>query len=88
MVAALADSDAELQATAARALGNVGDAKAFDSLAQLTQSGEADVRLEALRALARVDADRATTLPGLDKLAQDSDERVRAAAAKVANKAY
>tara|TARA_R110002096_G_scaffold436021_1_gene665159 strand:- start:7447 stop:8280 length:834 start_codon:yes stop_codon:yes gene_type:complete len=88
LVAALADTDAELQATAARALGNVGDAKAFDSLAQLTQSGEADVRLEALRALARVDADRAAALPGLDKLAQDSDERVRAAAAKVANKAY
>ncbi len=88
LVAALSDSNSELQATAARALGNLGASKAFDNLASLTQSRDADVRLESLRALARVDADRAAVLPGLSKFTQDSDERIRTAATKVANKAY
>jgi len=88
LVAALSDSNVELQATAARALGNLGAVKTFDSLAPLTQSRDADVRLESLRALGRVDADRAAALPELAKLAQDSDERIRTAATKVANKAY
>ena len=88
LVTALSDSDTELQATAARALGNLGAAAAFDKVAPLISSRDADVRLESLRALGRMDAGRAAALPQLATLAQDSDERIRTAAAKVAAKAY
>lgn len=85
---ALGDTDAKLQATAARALGNLGAADVFDKVVPLVASREADVRLESLRALGRMDADRAAALPELTKLSQDSDERIRTAASKVATKAY
>lgn len=85
---ALSNTDAELQAAAARALGNLGAADAFDKVAPLVASREADVRLESLRALGRMDAERAAAIPELTKLTQDSDQRVRTAASKVAAKSY
>ncbi|MCP4444745.1 MAG: hypothetical protein GY811_05275 [Myxococcales bacterium] len=88
LVAALADKSTELQATATRALGNLAAADAFDKVAALLASGDAQVRLEALRALGRIDAARAAKRPELTKLSQDSDERIRTAATKVAAKSY
>lgn len=88
LIAALSDDNAELVATAARALGNLGAQQAFDAALPLVKSRDAQVRLEALRALGRIDAERAAAIPELSKLATDSDERVRSAASKVAAKAY
>jgi HEAT repeat protein len=88
LLAALRDSEASVQSASARALGQLGSTKGFDEVAGLLASRSADVRLESLRALGRMDAERASQLTQLTELAADSDERVRTAAAKVQTQAY
>ena len=88
ILAALGDSDAGVQSAAAKSLGQLGSAKAFDEVATLLTSRSADVRLESLRALGRIDGERASQLPQLAELGADSDERVRTAAGKVTARAY
>lgn len=88
LLAALGDSDAGVQSAAAKALGQLGSSNAFDEVAGLLSSRSADLRLESLRALGRIDAERASTLGQLNELASDDDERVRTAAAKVTARAY
>ncbi len=88
LVNALGDRNTELQATAARALGNLGASDTFEKVLALLGSKDSNVRLESLRALGRINAERASTLPQLGALAKDSDERIRTAAAKVAAQGY
>ncbi len=88
LVNALGDRNTELQATAARALGNLGATDAFEKVLALLDSNDSNVRLESLRTLGRINAERASTLPLLTTLAKDSDERMRTAAAKVAAQGY
>jgi HEAT repeat protein len=78
---ALADPAAEVRAAAARAIGLTGNATAFDAVTRGLTDVEAQVRLESLRALQRLDEPRARALPAVVTLRQDPDERVRRAAA-------
>lgn len=80
LTAALADDAGEVRAAAARALGLTGDAAVFDAVARGLADGEAQVRLESLRALRRIDDSRAGRSPAALSLQQDPDERVRRAA--------
>ena len=77
---ALADPSAEVRGAATRACGLVGDREAFAALTRGLTDGEAQVRLEAVRALRRLDPTRAAGLPGMTTLQQDPDERVQRAA--------
>ncbi len=84
----ISDKDASVQAHSARALGYLGVTTAFDAVLPLLQSGSADVRLEALRALARMDKQRAATLTALETLATDRDSRIQTAVVKTRKQAY
>lgn len=84
LIAALADDTAEVQHAAARSLGALAIADAFPALQARLSDKSADLRLHALRALTRIDADRASRLPELVGLRTDADPRVAEAAAKLA----
>ena len=88
LLAALGDSDAGVQSAAAKALGHLGSSKGFAQLEALLSSRSADVRLESLRAMGRIDAERASQLSQLAELGADDDGRVRTAAGKVTARAY
>ncbi len=88
LVEALRDSDAGVQSAAAKALGQLNSSEGWVEVEALLGSRNADVRLESLRALGRMDAERASQLGALAELSGDSDERVRTAAAKVTARAY
>lgn len=78
--AALRDPSAEVRGAATRAIGLTGDAGAFAAVSRNLADRDAQVRLEAVRALKRIDAARAAGLPAMVTLQQDADERVRRAA--------
>ena len=82
---ALATGDAvpAVRAAACRGLGQLGHPEAFLPLQQNLSHETAEVRLAALRALARIDAARASALPELGRLQLDPDARVAGAATKV-----
>jgi len=82
---ALATGDAVPTARAAgcRGLGQLRLADAFVPLQQNLSHETAEVRLAALRALARIDAARASALPELGRLQLDPDARVAGAATKI-----
>lgn len=80
LVAALGDTDAYVRAMAARSLGTKRATEAFDALAPLLRDADADVRLRALRSMARIDAEALSARPELADLVHDSDERVSRAA--------
>ncbi len=82
LVGALADPDEHVRAMAARKLGYLGHAPAFDALGGLLSDDSALVRLQAVNALERLDADRAGPL--VSPLVQDGDLGVRRAAERVA----
>lgn len=88
LLAALSDSDAGVQSAAAKALGHLESSKGFAELEALLGSRSADVRLESLRAMGRIDAERASELSQLAELGADDDARVRTAAGKVTARAY
>ena len=65
-----------------RSLGWLQVDTARDSLASLLNDAAASVRLEAVRALGRIDADYARNLPAMRALVNDADPKVARAAAK------
>lgn len=88
LITALSDSSPKVQSQSARALGNLSISEGFEALLPLLSHREATVRLEVLRAMARIDGERAASLSELGTLENDLDSRVRTAAAKVLAKAY
>jgi len=87
LLAAAADPAPEVRVAAARALAGLRVPEAFPALQENLSHGTAAVRLGALRALARIDPDRAADLPELARLQLDPDPTVSGAATKVARKA-
>ena len=82
--AALADDDARIRAAAARAFGLMGEGDHFDAVMSGLADGDAEVRLQTLRALERLDPARAAALPEVASLAAEgSDPRVKRAATKL-----
>lgn len=84
----LSDRDLSVRIKSARALGILAATDAFDATRALVTDRSAELRLESLRALGRMDKARAATLAELDTLLHDSDARVRLAASKVRARAY
>lgn len=83
VVAALSDTDAGVRAAAARAAGWLRLAGAWEPLVARLTDADAEVRLQAVGALERLDAPRAAKLAPLGELLQDRDARVARAAARV-----
>lgn len=81
LIDALSDGDADVRGRAARALGRHQVADAWAPLQDRLADAQPLVRLQALRALQAIDADRAAALPQLRTLAADPDPRVARAAA-------
>jgi HEAT repeat protein len=86
LIAAAGDGDATVQVEAMRALGAHKIAAAKEALTGELESTSADVRLNALRALGRIDEAYAAALPEVETLAKDSDARVAKVAAKLSAK--
>jgi HEAT repeat protein len=80
LVSALSDTDASVRAYAARSLGWLECAGAWEPLRPLLQDASGDVRVHALRAMRTVNLADTAALPELDKLVTDPDERVVAVA--------
>ena len=82
--AALLDENAEVRAAASRSLGLLGEVDRFELLVPGLADADAEVRLQALRALERLDSRRAAALPAVASLAAEgSDPRVKRAATKL-----
>ena len=76
----LADADGAVRAGAARTLGLMAHAPAFEPIARLLGDADAEVRLQAVHALERIDRPRAAALPALGPLRSDPDPKVAHAA--------
>ncbi len=74
---ALADSDSQVRAQAARVLGWLEVEAAYEPLRGLLVDASAEVRLHALRAMRTLDADQTRSLPEIDHLAKNPDERMQ-----------
>jgi HEAT repeat protein len=83
LITALRDRDSETRAMAARSLGWLGHAEAWRPLLPLLDDASGEVRLQALRALERLDAARTARLPRLQTLAEDPDPKVSRAARQI-----
>lgn len=86
LAALLADRDARVRASAARSLALAGYTARLDrfaAIAPLLDDSAATVRLEAVRALGRIDGARAATLPALRARQSDGDVKVAAAARRI-----
>ncbi len=81
LLAALADAAAEVRSEAARSVGLLDVEGAWRPLVSLLADSDARVRLQALKALQRLDSVNAAALPQLESLRNDSDGRVQRAAA-------
>jgi HEAT repeat protein len=84
LVALLHDSDAAVQAAAARAVGHTGDlaAVAVPELTGLLASSDPFCRLEAVDALGRIGADAAPAATAMCSLLRDPDLKIRRLAAR------
>ena len=86
--AALSDDDAGVRAAASRAFGLLGGSGRFEALRPGLADDDAEVRLQSLRALERLDRARAAGLSEVAGLAaDDSDPRVVRAAGKLRSEA-
>lgn len=83
LIAALADRDAQVRALSARALGRHQVAAAFAPLRPLLADPDDAVRLQALRALARIDEPATRALPERAALEADAAPLVARAAAQL-----
>lgn len=83
LVEALGDTQAYTRAMAARSLGYLRAGQAFDALLPCLADSEPDVRLNAINALERLDAERLAARPELNDLAHDPDPGVVRAALRV-----
>jgi HEAT repeat protein len=86
LINAAADVDPIVRISAARALGSLRVADAFPALQHNLTHESVPVRLSALRALARIDPDRAAALPELTPLQLDKNPLIADTATKVARK--
>ena len=83
LVVAMGDSDAQVRAFAARAAGWKGLSTTWNELVRLLGDDDALVRLNTLRAMQRIDAERAAGFPHIARLVGDSDEKVSRAATQI-----
>ena len=83
LITLLADDDAKVRADAARSLGVLGVADAVTALDANLDDADADVRLNALRALHRIDPAHAAGLD-LARFSTDEDSRVSRLAVRIA----
>lgn len=83
VLAATTDTDAAVRAAAVRAVGWLGLSEGWSGLVARLGDADADVRLQAVGALERLDADRAAALPELARLGSDPDGRVARAVERV-----
>lgn len=81
---ATTDTDTGVRVAATRALANLRHADAFAGLQQNLSHETAIIRLSALRAMARIDPEKAAALPDLARLQLDPDRSVADAATKIA----
>jgi len=81
---ATTDTDTGVRIAATRALANLRHADAFAGLQKNLSHETAVIRLSALRAMARIDPDKAAALPDLARLQLDPDRSVADAATKIA----
>ncbi|MGC2237185.1 MAG: HEAT repeat domain-containing protein [Pyrinomonadaceae bacterium] len=81
LIELLETGDAEVSRTAARVLGQIGDARAFEPLVELLKNGDAASRQSAAGALKSLA--HPETVPVLCNLPADSDANVREAAIRV-----
>ena len=81
---ATGDPVVAVRVAASRGLGQLRHADAFVPLQQNLSHATAEVRLSALRALARIDGPQAAKLPELGHLQLDPDPRVAGAATRLA----
>lgn len=79
---ALASSDPTVRSEVARSLGILKIADARESLVAMLDDASADVRLESLRAIDRIQPGSAKSLP-LGKLASDTDPRIASLVARL-----
>lgn len=84
--ATLSSSDPAVRTEVARTLGILGITEARDTLVTMLGDASADVRLESLRAIDRIQPGFAKTLP-LTKLATDDDPRIAALVARISGSA-
>ena len=81
---ALTDSDATLRAEAAKSIGTLKIAAARDELARALGDGNAEVRLEAMRALDMIAPGSLAGTAAVTQLRSDPDQRVAELAQKLA----
>jgi HEAT repeat protein len=78
----------ELAAAAVRTVGILGAPAQFDAILPHLDDADAAMRLAAVRALARLDPERAANLTQLAALTKDPDDRVSRAAAKAQRREF
>lgn len=76
LLARLSDDTPEVRARSARALGWKKVGVAYEPLTALLGDADPAVRLQALSALERIDAERTAALPQLIELSEDADPKV------------
>ena len=83
ILAGTQDADPEVRAAAAQAIGWLGMSDLWGAAQALLRDPEPGVRIKALRALERLDEDRARALPAVQAMAEDPDPRAAGVARRL-----